>query len=372
MGEANRTGGGNAGAVQDLDELTQIGPRRAGSEAERRAARHLEQRLQAIGREAHLEPTRVRPNFGLTHAIHAVAGVVASVLSVYLPLAGLALAAITTVSAFGDLTGTFHLLRAATPARASQNVVSDENNGKPGLIVLMAHYDAPLTGMLLDRRLRAWPRATLISLAVITVCAVGRLFGIDATWFTFIQFIPTVVLIAITPLFVDVAISDTSKGAPDNAAGVATVLRLGESHSGRLNHFDLMVLFTGASAHCGLGMRAWLKSHRKELDPEATAVISVDNLAAGTTAYAAKEGPVVASRMHPTLVELARESATPYTSTELSDAYLVRGAGLPALRVSTTETGGDTVDPDALARVHDFMAGLLERIDEEIGPHLSS
>src|SRR4051812_44970425 len=324
MGDANRTGGGNSTAVQDLDDLKKISPRRAGSEAERRAARHLEKRLQELGREARTEPIRVRPDFGLTYAIHAVAGVVASVLSVYAPLLGLALAAVATISAFGDLTGTFQLVRRLMPVRASQNVISEEDNGKPGLIVVVAHYDAPLTGMLLDRRLRAWPRATIISLGVITICAIGRVLGISSTPFTVIQFIPTVVLIALTPLFVDLAISNTSDGAADNAAGVATALRVAESHSGRLTHFDLTVLLTGASAHFGLGMRAWLKQNRKDLDPEATAVISLDNLGSGTSAYAAKEGPVLYSRMNPTLVEMVSDSGAAYNSTELSDAYLVR------------------------------------------------
>src|SRR3954453_21895843 len=132
MGEANRRGGGNTGSMQRIDEVTSIGPRRAGSEAERRAARQIQKRLEEMGRDVQLEPTRVRPNFALTHLIHAVAGVVASVLSVYVPSAGLLLAVVATVSAFGDLTGGFHLVRSLLPVRASQNVVSDETGDKPG------------------------------------------------------------------------------------------------------------------------------------------------------------------------------------------------------------------------------------------------
>jgi hypothetical protein len=113
------------GVSGELDVVASIGPRRAGSEAERRAARALEKRLRELGRDVVLEPTRVRPSFGLTHLIHAVAGIVASVLSVYVPSAGLILAFLATASTFGDLTGSFHLVRALTPARASQNVVSD-------------------------------------------------------------------------------------------------------------------------------------------------------------------------------------------------------------------------------------------------------
>ena len=60
-------------------------------------------------------------------------------------------------------------LRSLMPLRASQNVVSDEDNDKPGVIVLVAHCDTPLTGMLLSPRLTRWPRALLISLGVITI-----------------------------------------------------------------------------------------------------------------------------------------------------------------------------------------------------------
>lgn len=365
MGEPNRSGGGNVGSVQAIDAITAIGPRRAGSEAERRTARVLEQRLRALGRDVVLEPIRIRPSFALTHLIHAVAGVVASVLSVYVPVAGLLLALVATASAFGDLTGSFHLVRSLTPARASQNVVSDETGGKPGLVVLAAHYDSPLTGMLEGRRLRWWPGALIISLGIITLCAVGRMLGIDATGFTVIQFIPTVALIALTPLFADSAIADTDAGVADNAAGVAAVLGLA---SIELTYFDVMLLFTGASAQFGLGMREWLKGHRKEVDPEATAVICLDNIGGGEPAYAVKEGAVFSSRMHPTLVEIASEAGgDSFESHEISDAYLTRSAGLPTLRISTTEPG----EPGALAAVTDFTAKLLERIDAEIGPRLA-
>src|SRR3954471_6125839 len=358
MPDASERGGRHAGAAQELEALGKIGPRRAGSEPERRAARQIEARLRDLGRDVDLEPIRVRPNFALTHLVHAVTGVIASVLSVYVPAAGLLLAAAATASAFGDLTGSFYLVRSLMPLRASQNVVSDEDNDKPGVRVLVAHCDAPLTGMLLSPRLARWPRALLISLGVITICTLGRLVGMHATWFTFIQFIPTVVLIALTPVFADTAISPADDSAADNAAGVAAALQLAESQSGRLTHFDLLLVFTGASASFGLGMREWLKRHRKELNPEATAVIALDNLAGGDAAYAVKEGAAVASRMHPALAEIAGEAGgTSFESREVSDAYLARASGLPALRISTTERGD--VDPETLARVCDFTAKVL-------------
>src|SRR5881409_4520283 len=115
MAEPIRSGGGNVGRVQEVDNLRTIAPRLAGSEGERRASRHLQKRLEELGRTAEIEPMRVRPGFALTHAIHAVAGVVASVLAVYKPGVGFFVAALTAVSALGDLTGTFYLVRSLTP-----------------------------------------------------------------------------------------------------------------------------------------------------------------------------------------------------------------------------------------------------------------
>ena len=343
----------------------------AGSDAERRFARDLKAQLESLGREAEIEPTRIRPAFALTHLIHALVAVVASVLAVYTPLLGLVVLAFVTASAFGELTAAFPAVRLLTGARASQNVVSDEDNGKPGLLVLVAHYDAPRGGLLLESsRLRRWPTALFWSLVVIALCAALRVFGLDGTFLTIVQFIPTVLLIGLSPLFADVMLSD---GRPGDASEASTVLRLTETFGGRLEHFDVMAVFTGASAHFALGMRAWLRRHRKDLDAEATAVIVVDGVHGGTPHYAAKEGPVFATRLHPTLIDLCEDDAEPYTSRELSDAYVARAAGLPTIRIASRTTKGAEIDsgPDAPASVYDCVAALIKRIDAEIGPRLA-
>jgi Iap family predicted aminopeptidase len=375
MGEAISGGGGNVEAVQEIDSLVQIGSRHAGSDAERRAGRRLAARLGEMGREAVVEPIRVRPAWALTHLLHAIAAVVGSVVAVYAPVVGLGIVAAALVSTFGDLTGTFELARRVTGVRASQNLVSDEDTGKPGLLILVAHYDAPRAGALTEPRLRLWPLVLFWSIAVIAVCGVARVAGVGASWLTVVQFIPTVVLIALSPLLVDGVLSTARAGANDNASGVTTALRLASRYGGRLQHFDVMLLFTGASAHFALGMRSWLRRHRRELAPAAIAVVSIDAVGAGTPHYAVKEGPVFAARLHPTLVTLCAdgEVATPYVSRELSDAYAARAAGLPAIRISArTETGEmpDRADPDALARAYEFACDLVERIDAEIGPAL--
>src|SRR6187431_3229152 len=175
--------------MQEIEQLVAFEGRWPGTDAERRAAQHLEQRLQALGRDADVEPASVYPNYPVTHAIHALIGIVGSVLSVYTPVIGAGLVLFATISAFGDLTGSLYLVRRLTGRRASQNVTSKESGGdKTGTVILTAHYDAAHTGAIFGRK-AVERRATfgkLIrrglgpfepffwSLAVILVCTLVR------------------------------------------------------------------------------------------------------------------------------------------------------------------------------------------------------
>jgi Zn-dependent M28 family amino/carboxypeptidase len=222
------------------------------------------------------------------------------------------------------------------------------------------------------------------SVMAVLVFAMLRLIGLEGTFVTVLQFIPTVLLILAVPLFADIALSEVVPGANDNASGVATVLRLAERYGGRLEHFDVAVVFTGAEEGFALGMRNWIKRNHDELDAETTAVIAVDMAGYGTPRFATKEGLVFGSRFHPTLVEIAEgiDGAEPYQSRSISDAYQARAAGLPALRVTSLPGSGaaphyhlptdtpDRLDHEALERTYEFCCELIERIDAEIGPRL--
>jgi hypothetical protein len=337
--------------MQEIEALVAFEGRWPGTDAERRASRHLEQRLQALGREAEVEPASVHPNYAVTHAIHAFIAIVGSVLSVTQPLVGVVLVLFATVSAFGDLTGTFYLVRRLTGRRASQNVTSTEDGDKRAVVILTAHYDAARTGAVFGRR-AVERRATfgkLIrrglgafepffwSLVLILVCTLLRLIGFEGTGFTVVQFIPTVVLIASIPLLVDIALSDVVPGANDNASGVATVLRLAERYGGRLEHFDVWVVFPGAEEGLLLGMREWMRVHKRDLDPERTVFINVDIAGSGTVRWIEKEGLVGAMRYHPTLIEMCEEigDGRGMVSRNATDALMARAAGFPAITITS-------------------------------------
>jgi hypothetical protein len=375
--------------LSEIEHLVAFEARGAGTDSERRAAEHLRGRLEELGRDAEVQPISVHPNWAVTHAVHALLAILGSVLSVDTPIAGAAILLLVAVSVFGDLTGSFLLLRRLTGRRASQNVFSREDGHKPGTLVLLAHYDSGRGGAVVSPR--AIERRAVLgkiirrpiglfepffwSIVVILACAVVRLFDIDALALTIVQFIPTVVLIISVPLLMDIALSGVTRGENDNASGVATALRLADRYGGTLDHFDVWVVFTGAGKSLMLGMREWLGRQRRDLDRARTVFLDIGPVGHGTVRYARKEGFVVAAAYHPALLELCEEieDGRPVVSRGVSDAHLARLRGYPAVSISclnAMDYALDRVDEDALERGHDFCCELIELIDERIGPDL--
>ncbi len=197
------------------------------------------------------------------------------------------------------------------------------------------------------------------------------------------------------PYLADIALSGPVPGANDNASGVATVLRLAERYGEDLDHLDVWVLLTGAQEPGALGMIAWLKRHKSELDPQSTIVLNVDEVGDGTVRYATKEGPLTAPRQHRQLTTLCdqiaeedaeegRYGARPITARRPGDAYAARVRGMPAITISTagaldraphhhrlTDTR-DQIDVQALDRAFRFCSELIELIDERIGPEIAA
>jgi hypothetical protein len=353
--------------------------RAAGTDAERRAAVHVRERLESSGRDASIQPTSIRPRFGLAHAIHAVVAVVGSVVAAGSPALGTALVAAVTVSTFLDVAGILHVVRRLTGKRASQNVESTVDDGKPGTLILVAAYDAPRESRafeLAQRLLRdPWLAMLLAMLAILACCAL-RLAGIDSQALTAVQFVPTVLLILLTAALVDIELAQAGEARP-RAGAAATVMRLGEELE--LEHFDVWVVLPGAEQPFALGMGGWLRGHRKQLDRAATAVLHVDAVGDGPVRYARRVGPLAPLRCHRDLVRLCGEIAEDdgedgaYAATKRVDRRPIAAAaaiarGLPAISVACAGTG----DPseDSLERAYGFCSELARRLDAEVGPEL--
>jgi len=382
--------------LAELDSLIDVGRRAPGSDAERRAALHLERRLQELGRPAETEPVDAWPGWPLAYAILATLGVVASLLSTAAPLAAAALAFAASLLTFLDAAVLLPTLRRVLGRRASQNVLSWGDRERAGAIVLVAHCDAGRAGLAVGRR-AVERRAALgqlirhpigglellfwAQLAVLVSCLL-RLAGLDGTPLTAVQFVPTVALIVAVALLIDIAISGTRGGENDNASGLVVALRLAERFGAdRLEHFAVHVLFTGSQKAGAAGMRAFLKRHGRELARDGTVFLNVDAVGSGTVRYTRREGPLLAFRSHVDLVSLCDEiaedddeenafGARPIVSRAASDAYAARSAGYPTITISCRgrlDYVPGRVDEEALERAEGFCAELIERLDAQVG-----
>lgn len=368
--------------IREIAALAAYKGRAAGSDAERRAAVHLRGRLEALGRDTRLQAIDVRPRFGLVHALHALVAIAGSVIAVENPALGAVLVLIAAVATALDATGTLALTRRVTPRRASQNVESRENGGKPGTLVLVAHCDAPRAsgGWALARRVLRDPwRAMVIAMVAVLACCALRLLGIEGTALTAAQFLPTVLLIVLTPALIDIELSPPAPALPDAGAAV-TVLRLAEELGGTLEHFDLWVVLTGSQRPFALGMGAWLRANRRSLDRARTAIVGLDAVGSEEVRYTVREGALATRRSHRQLATLCAQiaeddgeggayRARTRVERERTAAAAALGRRLPAITVGCA---GDTVSPDGLDRAYGFCRELIERLDAEVGPRLAA
>ena len=387
--------------------LARLAPRGPGTDAERRAASWLAAVLhEDLHREAVTETVWVRPHHALVIALHAAAGVAGSVVAVSRPALGLAIALVTLASWVLDGLGLVHLGRRLTPARATQNLVSPPTaatrSGRQRIVrlVIAAAYDAGRGGLVRREpvrravaRVRAWTGGRLpgaggflaLGLGAGALLAGLRVAGVDATWLSLVQLVPTIGLMAALALSLDSALSRTSPGAGDPATGAAVAMALaGALDRDPPHHLGVELVLAGAGEGPSLGMREYVRARRRRWRPEAMAVLHVAACGRGRPRWWVSDGPVFPQRLHPTLSTLAAEAAEPglgarpHRGRGATGAWRARRAGWPAIAVGCLEdeawprdshTDRDTaqrVDPRAMEAALAFALALVRALDEDL------
>jgi peptidase M28-like protein len=393
--------------IETIRELCSFENRLTGTDAERRAAKLVAERLRGQGMRVDVEPTYVHPQMPLVHAAHCALGFVGSLVAIASAPAGFAIVLLASISMYLDVDARFYLLRRLFFRRASQNVLArSDNAGAPARVILSAHLDAARSGMVFNPRQlrlaaaldRALPfpfgpfRILFFALAILLPILGARLAGVDSTALSIVQLVPTLVLLVGIFLLIDVQLSKVVPAANDNASGVATALAL----AGRLSEdppraLEVWVLVTGGEEALMEGMRSFLRAHRKELRETETFVVNVDSVGAGELRFTQSEGLAVGVPMGGRLGEICaaiatadRQNGNGFNAEGLawgfaSDAVPVALAGLPVTTITCLEPGGllppryhtagdvpAAIDPDALARAHDFALELVHRLDADV------
>ena len=392
--------------IEVIRELCSFQGRLAGTDAERRAANRLAERLRAGGRRVDVEPTYVHPQYAAVMALHCVLGVVGSLVAVAIPALGFGLVLFAATSMYLDLNYRFYLLRRLFFRRASQNVVSPAPGAdRPARLILTAHYDAARTGAafapkrarraarLSERHAWAGPfRPLFWSLALLLPALGARMAGVDSDA-TAIAALPfTLVLLIGTFALLDIQLSAVVPGANDNASGVATVLSLAEElDSAPPQNLGVWVVLPGGEECLQEGMRSFVRAHRSELDQRPAYFVNLDTVGHGGVRFQTAGGWVISYDMDRRLAELAsaiaeadagdgdRFRARPLAHGLAGDEMPARLAGFPAISLGCTDADGyvphyhlpsdtpDTVDAEALERVHGFALELIRQLDRDLG-----
>jgi hypothetical protein len=385
--------------VRDLCSFEGRGP---GTDAERRAANMLAGRLRAIGRKGQIEPFFCHPQYAIVHLIHAAMGVAGSLLATVQPAIGFTLVFLAAVSTYLDVNTRLYLVRSLLFRRVSQNVVSPgDRPNAPARLVLIAHYDAARTGFIFSKasnRIRRLPERVRLGLgpfrlffwaglAPLLPILGARMAGLDPSWLSAIQAIPTIVLIVAAFLLIDIALSDIVPGAYDNASGVAAVVSAADELTANPpENLDVWVLLAGSEESFCEGSRAFVRARRKELDRRTTCFLNVDSVSYGGPAYEISQGAVISLNHDPELIELcealssAGVAAKPIRHPLLDDALPPRIRRMRSITVRTTDPEGnlapwyhthddvpDRVDGEALTRATEFLIALARLLDRETG-----
>ena len=306
--------------MEIVRELCSFEGRLAGTDAERRAANRMAERLRDTGRRAAIEPIHVQPQIGLVYAAHCALGFAGSLLAVELPVVGFALVLLAATSMYLDLNARLYLVRKLFFRRASQNVVS--NGGRsdaPARLVITAHLDAARTGAvyspkwvrLFERVANAMPfplspsRVLFWSLAYLVPVLGVRAAGVDSDLLSVLQLPATLVLLVGVFALIDIELSPIVPGANDNASGVATALSLAaELKAEPPSNLDVWIVLTGGEECLMQGMRSFVRAHRGELDRSSTYVLNLDSVGAGDVRFEVGEGPAVTYELGSRLTEL--------------------------------------------------------------------
>jgi len=356
-------------------------PRPACSDAERQLARDLARELRATGRRADVRTAWVHRGGPLIGALHAVVGVVASLVGIDHPVWGAALAGGTLLSLLLDAGGRVRPLRRLWPARATQAVVSPPPRGAgAGAIdlLLVARTDVPRLGIADRGRLgRLWlGPERLLALALLLLAAVcgTRIAGADDIAVDAVQLAITVAI-----LLAGAALMDRA-AAPRRAADVRAADRaldvtldvLAELDRAPARRLAPTLILCGAGAET---LRPFLHEQRRAgVQARDVAVVEVGACATSGIVWASSDGRVLPLRAHPMLLAAAAAAAGDVPE---ANAHAVRGCGhglaraarglrRPAIAVRVPDPAPGEDEPsterdDDPARA--FVLALVRRLD---------
>ena len=358
-----------------IARLTSFPARLACTDSERRAAKWVHDDLRARGHEAWVETLWLRPQWALSLGLHALLGVVASLVATEEPLAAAIAAGVVTASFALELAGRTGLLRWLFYRRATQIVLVEPRDPDAVTLIVAAAMDAPRRGLAGSARARrlaarlqrlAGGRApgplgwVLTALVAVTACAVARELGADEGAIGAVQLLPTIWLLLAFAATVDVWLSSPGHGANDPAAGTAVALAVHDELARQpADRLSAGLVIAGAGAAAPLALAAHLRRERP--DPRRTILLELGPCGSGEPVW---------TTTHPQIAAVAtRAGARRVRWHRPTAARAAARRSIPALSVRCLDGRGiapDAVEESALLAAVDFCLAFADELSAEL------
>lgn len=373
----------------------QIGPRGSTTEGERRGHDYCRECAQRLGYRTR-EETFTSP--GSAYRLYLLcAGLLLLSFALFhfqiLRVAAGVVAWVATLSAVLELAFLPSPLRLLLPVRTSQNVVAEGRAREAAhrKIIFVAHVDTHRTPLIWRspgtfrayRLLSSSGIAGFFGMAVfMSVEALAEMTIPAALWAVAVVFVA-----AIFAMTLQAELTPFTRGANDNASGVALALSLAEKYAQQPLHYsEPWFVFTGCEEVGAHGAFAFIKSNKPAIDR--AIFIVLDNLAGRDTTphFHISETMLRPLRYPSRLLQLAESiaqqnpalGARPFAQRgAFTDGTPFLLAGLPGLTIVNHDSRGwipnwhrltDTlaeVDAQALARTQQFIERIVEVLDKE-------
>lgn len=332
--------GGRTDAIdrvtQDLDALSGIAHRYAGTEGEREMLHAVRNRLPE-GDASRIEGFVAYTSPGLVIGVHALSIVVVAVVGLWWPLFASVACVLLTGSLVLEGTGRFSMVRSLLLKSASYNLVwRRETENAQGTLVISAPLDRPRWRPNRPRWLKRPMRAVLFSAAIVTVLLTMRAFA--EPWGRPTQGMYAVALLVLTATVVWATLAHRRKskaagGASGCAAALELLRRFREEPPAGL---DVWFVFTGCSYAFQNGMHAFL-AMRGDRPAKPVFVLSLTDPGKQTLQATISEGLLVREPHRPTgpaLVERLRWAGVDLPAVDMAvptDAWAATQRGYRAL-----------------------------------------
>ena len=297
--------------------------RGASTESERAAAEYIRDRLLLSTPNTEIDDFYAIESPWLLFASYYGEFLIVALLAFWQPWFAFAYGTIVSTLYLAEFMG-YQVVGHILPQYESQNVVARIlGNAPKKLIVVTAHYDTPKFSAITAPAARPYLRRlhTLILVcmcAVLASCAAEAMGVVPEGVYRYDLIVRwcavTVLLCGAVALFTCEYSGEFTRGASDNASGVAVLMDLAQRFAdNRRDDVDMWFVATGSKETWLSGIRRFMSTHT--FDSEETYFLNIDHVGSGAIRYVAAEGLFQTFHSDPALLAAAKKNA-PASSAE--------------------------------------------------------